>query len=125
MCTDKDLSTIASKLEKWEPISSHLSITNAEVIEIKNNHQGDYRQQKTRALQLWKAKVGKAATYKCLVDVIQAIVGESFAEDICEMAVDTYHGMSFYVCVYLLVCSTICSVQSFPWINYNMISQFC
>ena len=80
-------------MENWEPISSHLSITNAEAVEIKKNHQGDYRLQKTRLLQLWKAKVGKTATYKCLVDVVQATIGDSFAEDIYDMAVEAYRGM--------------------------------
>jgi len=70
-----------------------LSITNAEATEIKKNHQGDYRQQKIQLLQLWKSKVGKTATYKYLVDVIQAMIGESFAEDIYDMAVETYRGM--------------------------------
>jgi len=93
---------IAIKLVNWEPISSHLSITDAEAMEIKKNHQGDYRQQKIRLFQLWKSKVGKAATYKCLVDVIQATIGESFAEDICDMAVETYRGM----CMLCIICMT-------------------
>ena len=78
---------------------AHLSISSAEQAELKRNYQGDYRLQKVHALQTWKHKLGQMATYECLVNIIKKLVGISLAEDITDLALDTYRGLYCYDCL--------------------------
>lgn len=97
VCSDKDLIEIACKLKNWEILSAHLSINNAEQAELKKNHPGDYKLQKIEALKLWKNKIGHMATYDSLVSIIKGLIGTDFAEDITDLAIESYKGL--YPCV--------------------------
>ena len=94
---------IACKLDNWEMLCAHLSISSAEQAEVKKNHQGDYRLQKIQALKLWKHKLGRMATYEHLVGIIKKLGSISLAEDILHLALESYKGL----CHYNYVCVTI------------------
>ena len=106
---------IACNLENWEILCTHLSISSAEQTELKNNYQKDYKMQKIQALKLWKRKFGRKATYEFLVDVITKLVGTGFAEDIVDLALETYKGLYcilisnthnyVYMYTYVRICS--------------------
>ena len=84
---------IACKLDNWEILCAHLSISNAEQAELRKNHQGDYRLQKIQALKSWKYKLGHNATYECLENICKRLGSISLAEDITHLALESYKGL--------------------------------
>ena len=100
MCTTKDLIEIAKKLDKWEPtISKELS--NPEAIEIKNDNQRDYLEQKTQALLKWKKKNGCSATFNALAVILKNDGNVDLADEVKEMALQgkiRYIHMTHTVC---------------------------
>ena len=97
ICSEKDLMEIACKLDNWEILCAHLSISSAEQAELKKNHPGDYRLQKIQALTLWKRKCGQIATYGYLVTTFKKLNITSFAEDIADLALESYKGLYHYI----------------------------
>ena len=87
---------IACKLDNWEMLCAHLSISSAEQAELRKNHPGDYRLQKIQALKLWKHKFGRMATYEHLVSIIKKLGSISLAEDILHLALESYKGLYHY-----------------------------
>ena len=85
-------------MESWEILCAHLSISSAEQAELKRNYQGDYRLQKVQALMIWKHTFGQKATYGNLVNIVKKLFGSDLAEDITDLALDTYRGLYCYDC---------------------------
>lgn len=53
---------------------------------------------KVQALMIWKHKFGQKATYGNLVNIVKKLVGSDLAEDITDLALDTYRGLYYYGC---------------------------
>ena len=96
ICSEQDLSDIACKLENWEVLCAYLSISSAEQAELRRNYQGDYKSQKIQALKLWKQKVGQKATYGSLVGIFKKLDYNDFAEDITDLALETFKSLCYY-----------------------------
>ena len=47
---------------------------------------------------IWKHKFGQKATYGNLVNIVKKLFGSDLAEDITDLALDTYRGFYCYDC---------------------------
>lgn len=72
-CTDIHLAKIAGFLDEWEIIALDFDITIQQVETIKRDYAQQYELQKRKMLLIWKDKLGKAATYRKLIQNFENI----------------------------------------------------
>ncbi|XP_060083580.1 uncharacterized protein LOC132562824 [Ylistrum balloti] len=69
---DAELNRISAKIGKeFETLAGFLGLDNAEIFQIRSNHQFDTRSQIYHILVQWKQKSGKNATYQCLEEAFK------------------------------------------------------
>ena len=68
-CSDEDLARISDMIVRWESFSPYMSIGEVEEEEIRFDNPMHYKQQKLVCLRKWRAKHGKNATYKHLIEI--------------------------------------------------------
>lgn len=68
--SDFHITEIAADLIDWEGIAPFLGLTDAEVVEIKEDYPYKPECQRHKALHTWRWKNGDNSTYKALVDIL-------------------------------------------------------
>ena len=68
--SDFHITEIAADLTDWEDIAPFLGLTDAEVMEIKEDHPDKPRYQRHKALCIWQWKNGDSCTYEALVHLL-------------------------------------------------------
>lgn len=58
---------ISQEMVYWRRLAQRLGLTPAKIVEITENNQSDYLEQKLQMLQQWKRANGKLATWRALV----------------------------------------------------------
>ncbi len=76
LVSDRHLAEIAERIRWWETLVDYLDITEAEVIEIKNDNKQSYVLQKRSFLRKWKTKNGYRATYHYLMKAAEKVSSE-------------------------------------------------
>ena len=87
-CSEKNLADIAKQLISWEPVYTHLDVTQSEAETIKRNYP-----QKLEVLNSWKLKRGPfQATFKALIDVFSELKNQHMVETIKNVAAKAHQG---------------------------------
>lgn len=68
--SDYHITEIATDLTEWEGIAPFLGLTDAEVMEIKEDHPFKPECQRHKALRTWQWKNGDIATYEALIRIL-------------------------------------------------------
>lgn len=61
---------ISQEVVYWKWLAQRLGLTQAKIVEIKENNKNDFGEQKLQMLQQWKRANGKLATWRALVCAI-------------------------------------------------------
>ena len=69
-CTDQVLNDIALDVAEWETVAALLGLSRPERMDIVSKHSHSPTMQKIAMFENWKAKLGNAATYRKLTDVL-------------------------------------------------------
>jgi len=92
-CSEKNLADIAKQLISWEPVHTHLDVTQSEAETIKRNYPQDHEYQKLEVLNSWKLKRGPfQATFKALIDVFNELKNQDMVETIKSVAAKAHQG---------------------------------
>ncbi len=71
---------LVEKMVRWEDFAPFFELSEAEQEEICRNNERNYRAQKRDALNAWRDKCGRAATYRSFLDEVARVNKHSLAE---------------------------------------------
>ena len=102
---DHIVRVVAKHLPEWEPLGRILGLSEAIIIEIRNNNQQNYREQKYQCIMQWTSEQGQAAK---LITLLRKIY---FELENKSLVLDVVEGMYVrIVCLY--VCMYVCTVAA-------------
>ena len=78
----------------------YLNVTGPETVTVKQNHPGDYEQQKLEVLKVWKHKRGFQATFKVLTDVFsKELSDQAMVDTINTLATEASKGTTIRIAI--------------------------
>ena len=63
------LTAIANFIVHWDKVAIYLNISEAEVVDIKEDNPNNNFMRKVALLRKWSSKFGDRATYQCLIEL--------------------------------------------------------
>ena len=97
--SEPQIEQIASKMEKWEGLATHLGINRQKRYEIQRDHR-EYGRQKVEMLYEWRRQNGSQATWKVLMQMSLKVGDRQFAEDIFDICSE-FHTLLLSQCIFL------------------------
>ncbi len=69
---NRKLAELALKITEWEVLAPHLELTEEDIVEIKKDNTGFYKEQKMCCLRKWSNHYAHRASYRCLLQAALA-----------------------------------------------------
>ena len=79
------LAQIANNIVNWEYLAPYFELTEAETVEIRNNHPRQYMLQKRAMLWKWVERNGNKATYRAMKNKFESANNNLLADKVVEM----------------------------------------